>query len=82
MDLNKPLWQLTSGEFLELLKKDEPVQEQETSLIYGIGGLAELLGVSKATAQKIKNSGKIKEATIQVGRSICFDREKVIELLK
>lgn len=80
---DKPLWLMTAGEFIDLIKGQQKIEvKADTSLVYGIGGLADLLGVSKPTAQKIKNSGKISDATIQIGRSICFDREKVIELLK
>jgi excisionase family DNA binding protein len=47
--------------------------------IYGISGLARLLGCSNPTAQKIKNSGKI--PFVQVGRKIIFNEDKVIEAL-
>jgi excisionase family DNA binding protein len=47
--------------------------------IYGIAGLAGLLGCSNLTAQKIKNSGNI--PFVQVGRKIIFDEDKVMEAL-
>lgn len=53
---------------------------KEFEPIRGIHGLAEFLGVSPVTAQKIKNSGKI--PFVQYERVILFDPEKVMEALE
>src|SRR5690554_7325142 len=51
-------------------------------LVYGIKGIAELFGCSISTAQRIKDSGKIKKALTQVGRKIVVDADKALELYK
>ncbi|QOR74633.1 DUF3853 family protein [Cruoricaptor ignavus] len=48
---------------------------------YGIDGLANHLHCSKRTAHRIKASGKINEAIIQVGHIILVDKKKVDVLL-
>lgn len=48
--------------------------------IRGIHGLAEFLGVSPVTAQKLKNSGKIPFA--QFERLVLFDPQKVLDALE
>jgi len=47
--------------------------------VYGLAGLAELIGASKVTAQKLKNSGKI--PFTQVGRKIIFEKTAVLDAL-
>jgi hypothetical protein len=47
--------------------------------IRGIHGLAEFLGVSPVTAQKLKNSGKIPYA--QYERLVLFDPKRVMDAL-
>lgn len=85
--MDTPIWQLTVGEFMELQKASnsnkhtEPEGKHERKFVYGISGLAELLGCSNTTAQKVKNSGRIDRAYTQVGRQIIFDSDMVIELL-
>lgn len=74
---------LTVGELKTLLKKDAPiVKREEKRLVYGIKGIAELFGCSISTAQRIKDSGKIKKALTQVGRKIVVDADKALELYK
>ena len=53
-------------------KKFEPIR--------GIYGLAEFLGVSPTTAQKLKNSGKIPYS--QFERLVLFDPKKVLDALE
>lgn len=48
--------------------------------IRGIHGLAEFLGVSPVTAQKLKNSGKI--PFVQFERIVLFDPKKVMDALE
>lgn len=89
LDLNKPLFQLTVGEFLTLLKQSiatsegEPQHEEaQKRLVYGIAGIAQLFGCSKTTANRIKASGKIDAAITQCGRTITVDAEMALSLLK
>lgn len=86
LDLNKPLFQLTAGEFLLLLKEsvsEQPKQEEaQKRLVYGIAGIAQLFGCSKTTANRIKASGIIDEAITQCGRMITVDADLALSLLK
>lgn len=89
IDRNSFLFQLTVHEFLELLSSLKEEQESNLSLdaasgtteyVYGISGLARVLGCSKSHAGKLKNSGIFNDAIIQNGRKIIIDKEKVIRL--
>lgn len=71
-------------------KSTEPLSSQKPSvesvepskeLIYGLAGLMNLLSVSKSTAYRIKRSGILDDCTYQIGRTIVFDKNKVIEKL-
>lgn len=86
---NKPLWQLTTDEFIEILNKSRTPNETNINnelkidkYAYGIKGLAELLGKSKRYAQKLKSLGIFDEAITQRGRTIIVNKEKAIELFK
>lgn len=52
------------------------------SHVEGIKGIAEIYGCSMATAQRIKNSGKIDAAITQVGRKIVTDTRLALQLLQ
>ena len=52
----------------------------ERKYVYGIKGLATLMGCSTATAQRIKSSGAIDGAIIQRNRRIIVDAEKALKL--
>lgn len=87
--LNRPLFSLTIGEFIELLKREQKPAIVEgykndsfEKYVYGIAGIAKLFGCSKTTAQVIKSSGRIDEAITQVGRTITVDSQKALELAK
>lgn len=85
--LNKPIMMMTGFEFLELFNiiKDHkmPVQDfTKKEFVYGLDGLASLLGCGKTKAQQVKNSGIIDEAIIQNGRKLIVDKDKALELLK
>lgn len=82
---------LTAGELAEALlsvfgqKTDgsnAKVTEQGKKYVYGVAGLAKLLGCSKATAQRRISSGKIDACIIRSGRLIMIDRDAVLEVLK
>lgn len=84
-DLERPLFSLTVGEFIELQKYEKAIQpcmpeKADKKYVYGIHGLAKLLNCSNPTAQKIKNSGDIK--FIQSGRKIIFDADSVLRDLE
>lgn len=92
MNLNTPLWQLTVGEFIDLQNRCWKQENEksatantvhdEVRFVYGINGLAELLNCSKATAQKIKNSGVIDRAVSQFGRKIMINAGLALELIQ
>lgn len=52
------------------------------SHVKGIKGIAEIYGCSMATAQRIKNSGKIDAAITQVGRTIVTDTRSALALMQ
>lgn len=84
----KPLWQITVAEFMELLQPAEVKQSlfdttnSEKRYVYGLSGLRQLIGCSHVTAQKIKDSGKINGCFSQVGRKLVFDADAVLNALK
>lgn len=85
MNLDTPLWQLTVREFKELLKSELPAPEvkvEQKKYVYGLEGLAEIFGCTKATAWRIKDSGKIDKAISQAGRKIVVDKELALKLYK
>lgn len=86
IDLNKPLWQLTVGEFLELMEQIPTVTvdntPKEKNLVYGIAGIAQIFNCSMTTANRIKASGKIDRAISQCGRMITIDADLALELMK
>ncbi len=81
-----PIAFLTVGQLLELLdmeRKNQPVTvpKETKQLVYGLGGIRNLFGVSHSTAQKYKDT-IIKEAVSQHGRKIIVDVDKALELFK
>lgn len=82
MDMSKPLWQLTIGEFLELQKSVHPevVTKEEVEYVYGLNGIAKLFGCSKSAAYELKRSGKIDKAITQQGRKIVVNSKMALEL--
>ena len=89
-DFNKPVWQLTIGELLEILDSRKPNYNEKIKTenfshdkyAYGLSGLAKILGCSTNHAGKLKSKGIFDEAIIQNGRKIIIDREKAIELFQ
>jgi hypothetical protein len=80
---NTPIWQLTVGEFVELIQKNihpaEPVpmvrQDTEDAYVYKIDGIAKLLGVSKTQVYKFRKEGWLEPAIDQYGRKIICNKE-------
>lgn len=60
---------------------DERKKLQDRNLVYGLKGLAALLGVSYSTAYRIKRSKVLSKATYQVNRCITFDADQVFSIL-
>ena len=60
---------------------DKP-PEVKSHLVYGLAGLAKLLGVCKSTASKIKSSGILDPAISQHGKVIVIDADLALELMK
>lgn len=89
-DLNAPLWQLTVGEFMEVIRDvmrettPQPGEQKREGkqLVYGIDGIASIFQCSRTTAQRIKNSGVIDKAITQVGRKITIDVDKALQISK
>ncbi|MCI2145803.1 MAG: DUF3853 family protein [Bacteroidales bacterium] len=84
-----PVWQLTVGELKQLLydtmppaQPTQPAQSRQDRYVYGLDGLARLMGCSKSTAFRIVHSGMIDKAVVQVGRKIAVDADKAMDLLK
>lgn len=89
IDYDKPLWQLTVGEFLELTKTSNPaivddtyIQPEIRKMEYGIAGIARIFNCSMTTANRIKQSGKIDKAISQSGRKIVIDVDLALSLFK
>lgn len=90
IDRNTPIWQITLGDFLNALESHhtqqanqntEPSQDAEKKeYVYGISGLANLIGCSKSHASRLKSQGIFKDAIKQNGRKIIVDKERAIEL--
>jgi excisionase family DNA binding protein len=54
-----------------------PVQAETTTYLYSINELAKFLNCSPVTAQRLKNSGKIRFS--QFGRKCIFSTEEILE---
>jgi hypothetical protein len=80
------LWQMTGEDFLFLNGQFHQVEKTDTTdpqkrYVYGLSGLRQLVGCSHVTAQRIKDSGKIKGCFSQVGRKLIFDADAVLTKL-
>ena len=80
---------LTLGELLEAVEdrvkeviagKPDKETNTEKRYVYGLKGLARLLGCSKTTASRIKTSGKIDKAITQIGALLIIDAELALKL--
>lgn len=74
-------------QLLEAIKKQIEDSTQSSSsnkktYVYGINGLASILGCSRPTAQRIKSTGKLDAAISQTGRTIVVDVDKALELIR
>ena len=81
INLNTQLLHLTVAEYIELHNELFRQKNKPKEYVYGLKGLAKILGCSRATASKIKSSGIIDDAISQAGNVIIFDKKKVLELM-
>ena len=85
--LKMPIWQMTGAQYKTFMESFMPnilmtlQQTPKKHYVYGIGGLAELIGKSKATAQRLKSSGIIDDAVIQNGNTIMIDADLALQLI-
>lgn len=75
---------LRTGLGLSLLEEDEPHTDcsPQKHYVYGMKGLALLLGCSLSTANRIKKSGVINSAISQKGKIIVIDADLAMDLLR
>ena len=85
--LQMPLWQMTGAQLVTLGESiisrylcNLQTQPRKNH-VYGIEGLAKLIGKSKNTAQRLKSSGIIDDAICQDGRTIVIDGDLALELI-
>lgn len=88
---NKPLISVTVEEFLEAAFEKfginpeaflEKGAEAKRNLVYGLKGLAKLLGCSQSTAARIKKSGVLDPAISQHEKLIVIDADLALDLLR
>lgn len=85
MSLEEEIKKLVYDTVIEAMKdfqtKQEPTPvQQESKILYSIRGLANFLGCSTVTAQRLKNSGRI--PYWQIGRKVMFDSTKVLNAME
>lgn len=86
MDANKRVIDLTLGELIdaidERIRVAKKPEERKNSkrFVYGLKGLANLLGCSKTTASRLKSSGRIDAAVTQVGALLIIDADLALKL--
>ncbi|MGQ1929028.1 DUF3853 family protein [Ornithobacterium rhinotracheale] len=84
-DLYKtPITDLSVGELIDIINQKKVPQspEIEKNYVYGLKGLADLLGCSKTHAFKLKQSGIFDKAIIQNGKKIIVDADLALKLFK
>lgn len=64
----------------ESLSRRTPSTDNRPHLVYGIKGIAQLLGISERQARYVKASGTISRAIRQQGRTIVTDADLALEL--
>lgn len=86
--LRKPAYTLTAGELIDLmadkfksmLPETDKEQSADRKRLDGIVGLAEYLGVSPTTAQKLKMKGKL--TYYEAGKCVYFYSDEVDKELR
>lgn len=76
----EPIFKQWVRETLFEVTPQQPIPAPDPEpLIFGIKGLSEFLHVSMPTAQRIKNSGRVRYS--QAERTIIFNKAEVLEAL-
>lgn len=80
-----PIAMLTVGQLKKVLgttavQSLQTPAKEENGYVYGVSGIAKIFDCSMTTASKIKASGKIDKAIIQVGRKIIVNVDLALEL--
>jgi len=89
-DLNSRVIDLTLGELLDAVEEKVKAilpgslqkQPQNKNFVYGLKGLAKLLGCSKTTAARVKASGKYDAAITQIGALLIIDADEVLRIAR
>jgi len=81
---NTPIAALTVGQFNKVCGNSKPVLV-DTPILgkvyeYGVSGIERIFHCSPATANRIKQSGKIDKAITQIGKKIIIDVNLALEL--
>lgn len=76
IDLKTPLANITVEQFLQL----QSVKSNPQKLVYGIKGLAKLLGVCRSKASEIKSTGILDDAIYQNKGIIIIDVDHALKL--
>ncbi len=63
-------------------KESTAPEPESKKYVYGIRGIAKLIGGSISSANRLKKSGIIDQAIIQNGRKIIVDAEKALSLIQ
>lgn len=78
---------MTVGELVDLIRETTAAvasstmpEQKPRNLEYGIAGIARIFNCSMATANRIKASGKIKDAITQHGRTIVIDVDRALQI--
>ena len=88
-ELNTRIIDLTLGELLETVEErvkgyihQTQKQPHDKNFVYGLKGLAKLLGCSKTTAARVKASGKYDAAITQIGALLIIDADEVLRIAR
>lgn len=81
-DIAKAFAEHLKSVFLNLEGELKKELRLEKKYVYGVKGLAELLGCSQAKAQRLKSSGKIDQAIFQDGHTIIIDADLALKLMQ
>lgn len=89
-NLDTRIIDLTLGELLDAMEERmrtvlgnvaEPA-ESEKQYVYGLKGLARVLGCSKTTAARLKASGDYDDAITQIGALLIIDANEVLRIAR
>ncbi len=89
--LNDRVVDATLGELVDMIVEritpiiEQRVKEQQPTnrnYVYGLKGLARLLGCSKTTASRLRTSGDYDDAITQIGAMLIIDADKVLEIAR